>query len=111
VSFGSPRISPDGKQVALAISTEGEGQNIWIYDFEGGSLHRLTFEGGSVETWSPDGTWIIFQRGRDERGQRGISRQLADGSGPVEQREDIEKLKARLEQVLTAQQTLAAVTQ
>ncbi len=84
VSFASPRISPDGKQVAVAISTGGS-QNIWIYDFDSESLRRLTFEGGSVETWSPDGKWIIFQRDTDEEGQRGISRQLADGSGPVEQ--------------------------
>jgi len=36
-----------------------------------------------VETWSPDGKWIIFQEYNSE-GQRTISRQLADGSGPVE---------------------------
>jgi len=83
VSFGSPRISPDGKQVAVAISESGETQNIWIYDLESESLRRLTFEGGSIETWSPDGKWIIFQ-GRDSEGLRAISRQLADGSGPFE---------------------------
>ncbi|MFB3067755.1 MAG: hypothetical protein ACE1ZI_00670 [Acidobacteriota bacterium] len=83
VSFGSPRISPDGKQVALAITTSGETQNIWIYALESESLRRLTFEGGSVETWSPDGKWIVFS-GRDSEGLRAISRQLADGSGPVE---------------------------
>jgi Tol biopolymer transport system component len=83
VSFATPRISPDGKQVALAITKSGETQNIWIYDLESESLRRLTFAGGSVETWSPDGKWIIFQ-GRDSEGQRAISRQLADGSGPIE---------------------------
>jgi len=83
VSFGSPRISPDGKQVALAITKGGEGQNIWIYDFEGESLRRLTFGGGFTEAWSPDGKWIIFQ-GSDGEGLRNISRQLADGSGPSE---------------------------
>ena len=36
-----------------------------------------------METWSPDGKWIIFQ-GTDEEGQRDLSRQLADGSGPIE---------------------------
>jgi len=83
VSFATPRISPDGKQVALAITKSGETQNIWIYDLENESLRRLTFEGGSLETWSPDGKRIIF-RGRDEEGQLAISRQLADGSGPME---------------------------
>jgi len=79
--FGSPRISPDGKQVALAIA-EPDTQDLWIYDLESESLRRLTFGGGSVETWSPDGKWIIFQ-GREE-GLRTIARQLADGSGPIE---------------------------
>jgi len=83
VSFATPRISPDGKQVALAMTKSGETQNIWIYDLEIESLRRLTFEGGSLETWSPDGKWIIFQ-GRDSEGLLAISRQLADGSGPIE---------------------------
>ncbi len=78
-----PRISPDGKQVALAITKSGETQNIWIYDLENESLRRLTFEGGSLETWSPDGKWIILM-GRDSEGLVAISRQLADGSGPIE---------------------------
>ena len=83
VSFGTPRISPNGRQIAVAISREGEAQNIWIYDLESKSLRRLTFEGGGVVNWSPDGKWIIFQ-GRDSEGLRHISRQLADGSGPIE---------------------------
>jgi len=83
VSFGSPRISPDGKQVALAISTVEEDQNVWIYDLESESLRRLTFGSGSSETWSPDGKWIIFQD-FDNEGLRAVSRTLADGSGPIE---------------------------
>jgi len=83
VSFGTPRISPDGKQVAVAITKSGEEQDLWIYDLESEFLRRLTFGRGSSETWSPDGKWIIFM-GRDSEGLRAISRQLADGSGPIE---------------------------
>ena len=54
-SFGTPRISPNGRQIAVAISTGGETQNIWIYDLESKFLRRLTFEGGGVVNWSPDG--------------------------------------------------------
>jgi len=82
VSFESPRISPNGEQVALAISKSDGERDLWIYDLERKSLRRLTFGGGSVETWSADGKWIIFQ-GLDGEGRR-ISRQLADGSGPIE---------------------------
>ncbi|MDA2935059.1 protein kinase, partial [Acidobacteria bacterium AH-259-D05] len=71
VSFGSPRISPNGKQVALALSKGGEEQNLWIYNLEVESLRRLTFQGGSVESWSPDGKWIIFQ-GRPREGERAV---------------------------------------
>ncbi|MEE8162164.1 MAG: protein kinase, partial [Acidobacteriota bacterium] len=83
VSFNTPRISPNGEQVAIGITKAGEPQNIWIYDLVSESLRRLTFGVGSVATWSPDGQWIIF-RGGDSAGQRAISRQLADGSGPIE---------------------------
>jgi serine/threonine-protein kinase len=82
LGFGSPRISPDGTQVAVAIADE-DGQNIWIFDFESESFRRLTFVSGSVEEWSPDGRWIIYQR-VDEENRRTISRRLADGSGTVE---------------------------
>ena len=83
VSFGTPRISPDGRQIAVAISDSGQTQNIWIYDLESKSLRRLTFDGGGMVNWSPDSKWIIFQ-GRESEVRRAISRQLADGSGPME---------------------------
>ena len=67
----------------MAVEEAGT-QNLWIYDLESESLRRLTFGvRASVETWSPDGKWIIFQE-YDSQSQRMISRQLADGSGPVE---------------------------
>ena len=54
--FAAPRLSPDGKQVALSIG-DVTGRNLSIFDFEAGSLSRLTFENernGSAD-WSPDG--------------------------------------------------------
>jgi len=81
VSFGTPRMSPHGDMVSLAISKSGETQQIWIYNLEGDPVRQVTFGSGSSQIWSPDGKWIIFQMGNTERN---ISRQLADGSAPIE---------------------------
>jgi serine/threonine-protein kinase len=56
-----PRISPEGKQLAVSLQTD-EGRNIWLYDFEGGRFRRLTFEGTThfVSTWTPDGQRLTF---------------------------------------------------
>ncbi len=58
--FQSPRISPDGKAVALSIA-EGPNLDLWRYDFERGTRLRLTTDGRSRRSvWSPDGTQIAF---------------------------------------------------
>ena len=59
--------------------------NVWIHSLEGDSFSRLTFGGdfNSTQIWSPDGKWAVFQSVREAL--RGLSRQLADGSGRVEQ--------------------------
>ncbi len=73
----SPRISPDGKRVAVGLNT-GDERSVWIYDLEGDSFRRLTFEGNhGAPTWSPDGRWIVYGSG-----QTGVLyKHLADGSG------------------------------
>jgi serine/threonine-protein kinase len=78
-----PRISPDGRQVAVTIFAE-EGQNVWLYDLEEDFLSRFTLEGASGSpAWSPDGKWIVFQAVRE--GLRSLQRQPSDGSGSPEQ--------------------------
>ncbi len=82
--FRTPRISPDGNKVAVSIS-EGPGINqVWIYDLEGDSLSRLTFEEESngSPTWSPDSKWLAFSSGRT--GERSMSKQPIDRSRPQE---------------------------
>jgi serine/threonine-protein kinase len=83
--FGTPRISPDGKQLVLSVHQEGAPNHLWTYDLEDHSFSRLTFEGisnGSA-VWSPDSKWIIFQSTREDG--RSLYRQLADRSSPAEQ--------------------------
>ncbi len=57
-------LSPDGKQVALCIRTQGgDGADLWILDVARGVPSRFTFRPGrSMDAvWSPDGGRIIFQ--------------------------------------------------
>jgi serine/threonine-protein kinase len=59
--YEDPSLSPDGKQLALAVS-EGGSEDVWIYDRERDAMTRLTF-GGRVyvdPTWSPDGQHVVF---------------------------------------------------
>jgi serine/threonine protein kinase len=54
--FYGPRISPDGKKLAMWI----EGQ-VWIYDIARGTLRRLTSEGQNFwPVWTPDGQRVTF---------------------------------------------------
>jgi Tol biopolymer transport system component len=59
-SFNSPRISPDGKKIAVMIGDPSP--DLWIVDLATGVRSRLTFLEnaplGSAPAWSPDGRWV-----------------------------------------------------
>jgi Tol biopolymer transport system component/predicted Ser/Thr protein kinase len=78
-TYGYPRISPDGRRVAL----ETEDQ-IWLYDLARDTLTRFTFEGTNNQSpvWTPDGKRIAFYSNKE--GPANIWWQLADGSGGLE---------------------------
>jgi serine/threonine protein kinase len=76
-----PRISPDGKQVAVSRQTE-EGSNIWFYDVERGTSMRFTFEGSQYEScWTPNGDRLAFTSFHTPQG---IYWKPVDGSTPTE---------------------------
>jgi len=79
-SFVRPRVSPDGRRLAVAIADAGF--QIWIYDLDRETLTRLTFEGGINldPVWTPDGKRIAFESG----GPGNLFWQAADGSGKAE---------------------------
>ena len=63
----NPKISPDGKRLAV-FKRDGAGGDIWIFDLErGGSPSKFTFDAAedNYPLWSSDGNRIIFASNRD----------------------------------------------
>jgi Tol biopolymer transport system component len=83
-SYTHPRVSPDGKLLAVARSDGVGVSDIWTYDMSGTSeMRRLTFGGQSHDpVWSADSRRVTFQSTRDAAA--GIFWQAADGSGAPE---------------------------
>jgi eukaryotic-like serine/threonine-protein kinase len=79
--YRGPRISPDGREVAVAI--EGQETEIWLYNLSRETLTRLTFQGSTNydPVWTRDGKRVVFH---STTGIGGLFWQLADGSGGLE---------------------------
>jgi serine/threonine-protein kinase len=94
-AFQSPRLSPDGKRLAL-VSDDGKQAHVHVYELGGGtSLKQLTFEGRNrFAVWTPDSQWIVFQSTRE--GDNGVWRIRADGSGVPERLTRAEKGTAHI---------------
>jgi hypothetical protein len=82
--YNHPRISPNGKQLALQTN-DGSNAHIWIYDMTGAaSLRQLTFTGRDLwPIWTRDGQRVVFMSERDTDG--GLFWQRADGVSTAEQ--------------------------
>jgi serine/threonine-protein kinase len=62
--FSEPRLAPDG--VRLALTVEGDNDDVWIFDLERRTMRRLTFEPNMEYTpiWSPDGGKLVYSAER-----------------------------------------------
>ncbi|HEX7380914.1 MAG TPA: Tol-Pal system beta propeller repeat protein TolB, partial [Nevskiaceae bacterium] len=59
---GSPAWSPDGRSLAVTLTTSGANTNIYIVDVATGQRRQLTHDSGinAEPAWSPDGQTIAF---------------------------------------------------
>jgi serine/threonine-protein kinase len=82
--YAHPRLSPDGKRLAIDI-TSGSTTDLWTFDVASGTPTRLTTsDNNDRPEWTADGTRLLYlsTRGGDDYS---IWWQPADGSGPAEQ--------------------------
>jgi len=82
-SYEAPRISPDGKQLALAITDQES--DIWVWDLVRAGLRRLTFDPGvdTFPVWTPDSHRIVFSS--QSGGALNLWWKAANETGPAEQ--------------------------
>jgi Tol biopolymer transport system component/DNA-binding winged helix-turn-helix (wHTH) protein len=65
----SPRLSPDGREIAYWMIDSNGVANIWTQALDGGSPRRVTADAEAMfyPWWSPDGHWLAvgIKRGKD----------------------------------------------
>ena len=84
--YGSLRIAPDDKRVALTM-VQSSGSDIWVLDSIRNAATRVTFSGRAAGTsmgWSPDGRSITYSA-NSRKGKLQLLRKAADGSGEEQQ--------------------------
>ncbi len=77
--FHDIRLSPDGKRLAVNMTTDGR-PDLWVYDLVRDTLTRVTFEGAHSHAWHPDGKRLAY----GSLTGRGLFWKAADGSTPEE---------------------------
>ena len=88
--ISNPRVSPDGRRVAVQRTFQGN-EDIWLVD--GARMTRFTFDPASDTrpVWSPDGTRIAFSSARTGAGD--LYQKLTGGAGTEERLVTSDQLK------------------
>ena len=73
-NMGTPRLSPDGRRVAVSIAV-GSDVNVWVKQLDQGPVLKLSPNGGLLPSWFPDGRSVLYISQ-----STGILRVPADGS-------------------------------
>lgn len=77
-AIDTPRVSPDGKQLAFVVE-ERNRRDIWISTLDNGALTRLTQDRDNWgPLWTPDGTAVVY--GRDGGSVAEVVRHRLDGA-------------------------------
>lgn len=80
--YFTPRLSPDGKRLAVAAGTSAGG-SIEVYDFQRETMSRVTqTQTDLFPVWTPDGKHIVFRSQTD--GKYSLKWIRADGGGEVQ---------------------------
>jgi Tol biopolymer transport system component len=82
----SPRVSPDGKLIAISHIDESRSQpDFWIQDLERGTVYPIlrSLEPDMSPVWSPDGRYLAFVTGHlpYRQGRLALNIAAADGTG------------------------------
>ena len=77
--FRTPRVSPDGRRVAVTVGDMSGGTDVWVYDIPSTTLSRVTRSGNmGFPEWTPDGRRLAWTDGP----LRQVLWQPSDGSRP-----------------------------
>ena len=83
--YGMPKLSPDGKQLAISVGIEDK-QDMYFYDTATARRLRLTLEGRNRHAiWTPNGTRVTYSSDRGAKGWgRAIWVKSVDGKSDAE---------------------------
>jgi serine/threonine-protein kinase len=83
--YSTVRFSPDGQKLAVDI-LEGPNRDLWVYEWRGDILSRLTFDSGEdfFPVWTADGLRITSSSARAGHATSNLYWQRVDGTGEAE---------------------------